>query len=111
MRKFINVRDLDIDLIDRINPFDAAYAVLAKAMDEKTLRQVRASIAAKQVSIPEDEAQELARACPAVQERAAACRTSPRRCLGEADGRGRCRAGALPCAAKAAEAKEVPANG
>ena len=61
VRKFVNVRDLDIDLIDRINPFEAAYAVLAKAMDEKSLRQVQASIAAKKVSIPEDEARELAR--------------------------------------------------
>jgi hypothetical protein len=60
VRKFVNVRDLDIDLIDRINPFDAAYAVLAKAMDEKSLRQVQASIAAKKVSIPETEARELA---------------------------------------------------
>ena len=59
VRKFVNVRDLDIDLIDRINPFDAAYAVLAKAMDEKSLRQVQASIAAKKVSIPRDEAVEL----------------------------------------------------
>ncbi len=46
VRKFINVRDLDIDLIDRINPFEAAYSVLAKAMDEKVLRQVQASISA-----------------------------------------------------------------
>lgn len=61
VRKFINVRDLDIDLIDHINPFDAAYAVLAKAMDEKSLRQVQASIAAKKVSIPEDEARDLAK--------------------------------------------------
>lgn len=61
VRKFVNVRDLDIDLIDRINPFDAAYAVLAKAMDEKSLRQVQAAIAAKKVSIPEEEARELAR--------------------------------------------------
>ena len=61
VRKFVNVRELDIDLIDRINPFDAAYAVLAKAMDEKSLRQVQASIAAKKLSIPEDEARELAR--------------------------------------------------
>ncbi len=60
VRKFVNVRDLDIDLIDRINPFDAAYAVLAKTMDEKSLRQVQASIAAKKVSIPRDEAVELA---------------------------------------------------
>lgn len=61
VRKFVNVRDLDIDLIDRINPFEAAYAVLAKAMDEKSLRQIQASIAAKKVSIPEDEAFELAK--------------------------------------------------
>lgn len=61
VRKFVNVRDLDIDLIDRINPFDAAYAVLAKSMDEKSLRQVQASIAAKKVSIPEEEARGLAK--------------------------------------------------
>lgn len=61
VRKFVNVRDLDIDLIDRINPFDAAYAVLAKAMDEKSLRQVQATIAAKKLSIPEDEARDLAK--------------------------------------------------
>jgi hypothetical protein len=61
VRKFVNVRDLDIDLIDRINPFDAAYSVLAKAMDEKSLRQVQAAIAAKKVSISEEEARGLAR--------------------------------------------------
>ena len=44
VRKFVNVRDLDIDLIDRINPFAAAYAVLAKAMSEATLKQVQAAI-------------------------------------------------------------------
>jgi hypothetical protein len=61
VRKFaMDVRDLNIDLIDRINPFDAAYAVLAKAMDEKTLRQVQASIASKRVSIPYEEARQLA---------------------------------------------------
>ena len=61
VRRFVNVRDLDIDLIDRINPFDAAYAVLSKAMDEKILRQVQATIAAKKVSIHVDEARELAK--------------------------------------------------
>lgn len=60
VRKFVNVRDLDIDLIDRINPFDAAYSVLAKAMDEKILRQVQASISAKRVAIAYDEAKVLA---------------------------------------------------
>lgn len=61
VRKFINVRDLDIDLIDRINPFEAAYAVLAKTMDEKSLRQIQASIAGKSIKITEEEARELAR--------------------------------------------------
>lgn len=61
VRRFVNVTDLDIDLIDRINPFDAAYSVIAKSMDEKLLRQVQASIAAKKSNIPEDEARELAK--------------------------------------------------
>ncbi len=60
VRKFINVHDLDIDLIDRINPFGAAYSVLAKAMEEKTLRQVQAAIAAKRTNIAYNEARELA---------------------------------------------------
>ncbi|HEX8237663.1 MAG TPA: hypothetical protein VF600_17020 [Abditibacteriaceae bacterium] len=61
VRKYcMDVRDLEIDLIDRINPFDAAYSVLAKAMDEKTLRQVQASIAAKRLKIEPDEARDLA---------------------------------------------------
>src|SRR5690625_4036131 len=61
VRKFVNVRELDIDLIDRINPFAAAYVVLAKAMDEKTLLQVQNSVAAKRIRIPPDEARDLAK--------------------------------------------------
>ena len=60
VRRFVNVRDLDIDLIDRINPFEAAYSVLAVSMDAQSLRQVQDSIAAKKISIPEDEARALA---------------------------------------------------
>ena len=60
-RKFaIEVKDLDIDLIDRINPFEAAYSVLAKAMNEGTLKQVAAVIGKRKVSIPYDEARDLA---------------------------------------------------
>jgi superfamily II DNA or RNA helicase len=61
VRKFVNVRDLDIELVDAINPFDAAYAVLSKSMDEKLLRQVQAAIEAKKVNITEDEARDLAK--------------------------------------------------
>lgn len=61
VRKFaLSVTDLDIDLIDRVNPFSATYAVLAKAMDEKTLLQVQAVINAKKDKLTYDEARALA---------------------------------------------------
>jgi superfamily II DNA or RNA helicase len=61
VRKFaMDVRELDIDLIDRINPFSEAYAILAKAMTEDRLKQVQAAIAAKRTSLTPDEAKELA---------------------------------------------------
>src|SRR5271157_155776 len=48
VRKYaMDVRELDIDLIDRINPFGEAYAILAKTMSEESLKQVAAAIAAK----------------------------------------------------------------
>ena len=60
VRKFaMDVRDLDIDLIDRINPFSEAYAILAKSMSEESLKQVAAVIAAKKVSLTEEEARDL----------------------------------------------------
>lgn len=61
VRKFaMDVRDLDIDLIDRINPFSEAYAILAKAMNEDSLKQVAAVISAKRVNLTPEEARELA---------------------------------------------------
>ncbi|UUM27655.1 DEAD/DEAH box helicase [Acinetobacter colistiniresistens] len=60
VKRFINVRDLDIDLIDHINPFESAYAVLSKAMDEATLRQVQAHISAKRINLSHEEAKDLA---------------------------------------------------
>lgn len=61
VRKFaMDVRELDIDLIDRINPFSEAYAILAKAMSEESLKQVAAVIAAKRTSLTPEEAKELA---------------------------------------------------
>lgn len=61
VRQFVtDVRDLDIDLIDRINPFQSAYAILSKAMDEGTLREVAAVIGNKKIQLTYDEARELA---------------------------------------------------
>lgn len=61
VRRFaMDVRELDIDLIDRINPFSEAYAILAKAMTEDRLKQVQAAIAAKRTSLTPEEAKEFA---------------------------------------------------
>ncbi|MBS1941754.1 MAG: DEAD/DEAH box helicase [Bacteroidetes bacterium] len=61
VRKFaMDVRDLNIDLIDRINPFGEAYAILAKTMSEDSLKQVAAAISAKRTTLPPEEAKELA---------------------------------------------------
>ncbi len=61
VRKFaMDVRELDIDLINRINPFGEAYAILAKTMSEDSLKQVAAAIAAKRTSLTPEEAKELA---------------------------------------------------
>jgi superfamily II DNA or RNA helicase len=61
VRRFaMDVRELDIDLIDRINPFGEAYAILAKTMSEASLKQVAAVIAAKRTSLTPEEAKELA---------------------------------------------------
>ena len=61
VRKYaMDVRELDIDLIDRINPFGEAYAILAKTMSEESLKQVAAAIAAKRTSLTPEEAKDLA---------------------------------------------------
>ena len=62
VRRFaMDVRDLDIDLIDRINPFQEAYAILAKAMSEESLKQIEAVITAKKIQLTPEEARDLAR--------------------------------------------------
>ncbi|MEZ5568945.1 MAG: DEAD/DEAH box helicase [Halioglobus sp.] len=61
VRKFaMDVRELDIDLIDRINPFSEAYAILAKSMSEESLKQVAAIISGKRSSLSPEEAKDLA---------------------------------------------------
>ena len=61
VRRFaMDVRDLDIDLIDHINPFGEAYAILARSMNPESLRQVAAVIATKRINLTPDEARDLA---------------------------------------------------
>ncbi len=62
VRKYVtDVRDLDIDLIDRINPFSEAYAILSKTMNEDRLQQVQAIMSGKQVKLTTEEARDLAK--------------------------------------------------
>jgi hypothetical protein len=60
VRRFaMDVRELDIDLIDSKNPFEEAYAILAKTMDEKLLRQVQEAIAGRRTSLSFEDAKAL----------------------------------------------------
>ena len=62
IRKFaMDVRELDVDWIDSINPFGEAYAILSKAMNESSLRAMAEVIASKKQQIPIEEARELAK--------------------------------------------------
>ena len=57
--KFINVKDLDIDLIDSINPFQLAYEIMSKAIDADVLKRIHGAITAKKIQMSEEEATTL----------------------------------------------------
>lgn len=62
VRKFtMDVRDLDVDWIDSINPFSEAYSILSKAMTEQSLKAMAEVISGKKPNITLDEARELAK--------------------------------------------------
>lgn len=61
VRKFaMDVRDLNVDLIDSINPFNEAYSILSKTMNENSLKALSAAIAGKRVSMTFEEAKDYA---------------------------------------------------
>jgi len=55
-RYAMSVRELNIDLIDSVNPFGEAYAIMAKSLGEVRLRAIADVIAARKTTIPPDEA-------------------------------------------------------
>ncbi|TDE09781.1 DEAD/DEAH box helicase [Dyadobacter psychrotolerans] len=62
VRKFtMDVRELDVDWIDSINPFSEAYAILSKAMTEQSLKAMAEVISGRKLSLSLDEARDLAR--------------------------------------------------
>jgi hypothetical protein len=56
VRKFINVRDLDIDLIDSVNAFRERFEVASKSLDATILAHVQSAMVANRVQMSEDEA-------------------------------------------------------
>jgi hypothetical protein len=54
--KFINIEELNIDLIDAINPFQQAFEVLSKSITPNVLKSIQDCISAFKVSMTNDEA-------------------------------------------------------
>lgn len=62
VRKFaMDVKELDVDWIDSINPFSEAYSILSKAMTEQSLKAMAEVISARAPNLSMDEARELAK--------------------------------------------------
>lgn len=53
--KFVNIEDLDINLIDSINPFQRAFEVLSKDLNSTTLKLIQETIDAKRIWFDEEE--------------------------------------------------------
>jgi hypothetical protein len=59
VRKFINVRELDIDLIDSVNAFRERFEVASKSLDSSLLANVQSAMVAMRIQMTEDEARTL----------------------------------------------------
>ena len=55
-KKFVNLDELSIDLIDSINPFEHAYEILSKHLDERVLRTIHGNVVAARLPMSDDEA-------------------------------------------------------
>lgn len=54
--KFINIDDLHIDLIDRVNPFQKAFEILSKSLTTKVFKVIQETIEATRVQMSDEEA-------------------------------------------------------
>lgn len=54
--RLINLDQLDMDLIDSINPFQKAYEILSKSVDEEVLRTIHGAIVSTTIAMTEQEA-------------------------------------------------------
>ena len=53
---FVNLDELNIDLIDKINPFQDAFEILSKSVDTKVLKLIQEAIHATKISFTPEEA-------------------------------------------------------
>lgn len=53
--KFINVEDIHIDLIEKVNPFQKAFEVMSKSVNTKVLKVIQDTFAAKRIRMTEEE--------------------------------------------------------
>ena len=56
VRKFININDLSVDLIDSVNPFGHAYEVLSKGLTSELLQKVHGVASTQKIRMTEEEA-------------------------------------------------------
>ncbi|MBS5773113.1 MAG: ATP-dependent helicase [Enterobacter cloacae] len=54
--KFINIENLNIDLIDAVNPFHGAYEILSKSVNATMLKTIQEAVRANQANVSEEEA-------------------------------------------------------
>jgi hypothetical protein len=54
--KFVNIEELHIDLIDRVNPFQKAFEVLSKSVTAKLLKVIQETIDAGRIKMTDEEA-------------------------------------------------------
>ncbi|MCI7698552.1 MAG: hypothetical protein MSQ05_04120 [Akkermansia sp.] len=57
--RFIDINDLDINLIDSINPFQEAYEIISRQLTVPTLRVIRDAIQEKRITMTREEALRL----------------------------------------------------
>ena len=57
--KFINIDDLNIDLIDSVNPFQRAFEILSKSVTTDVLKLIQESIASTRIKMDFEEAKLL----------------------------------------------------
>jgi len=54
--QFVNIDDLHIDLIDRINPFQKAFEILSKSVTSQVLKAIQETIEANRIQMTKEEA-------------------------------------------------------